>query len=131
MIVLDTHALIWWLAEPAKLSAAARKIISDSAAKGVVGISTASILEVATLVRRKRLVLTTSVEEWLDDVRQLPELDLLPITAEIAARAGSFEENVHGDPIDRLIIATALAAKAKLVTADKQIRSLAIVNSVW
>lgn len=131
MIVLDTHALIWWLADPAKLSAAARKTINDRVAKHAVGVSAASVLEVATLVRRKRLLLTTTFEEWLADVRQLPELELLPITAEIATRAGSFDESVHGDPIDRLIIATTLAEKAKLVTADKQIRALDVVDCVW
>jgi PIN domain nuclease of toxin-antitoxin system len=76
-------------------------------------------------------VLATSIDEWMADVRQLPELDLLPITAEIAAHAGSLSEPVHGDPIDRLIIATALAAKAKLITADKQIRALELVETVW
>jgi len=131
VIVLDTHALVWWLSDPVKLTAAAKKAIQTAAADKEVLVSTASILEIATLVRRQRLELALSFDEWLDAVRQLPELQMMPITTEIAARAGSFDAAVHGDPVDRLIIATALASKAKLVTADKNIRASKIVATVW
>ena len=131
MIVLDTHALVWWLADPAKLSAAARRAVLASAAEKEVAASTASVLEIATLVRRQRLILSVPFEEWLSDVRQLSELQLLPISVEIAARAGSFGSEVHGDPIDRLIVATALEFKSPLVTADSNIRSLPAVRTIW
>ena len=131
MIVLDTHAMIWWLADPSKLSTAAKKAIQTSVSNNEIFASTASILEIATLVRRGRLMLATDFNEWLDDVRQLPELQMLPVSTEIAARAGSFGPEVHGDPIDRLIIATAQIIKAKLITADANIRSAKIVTTVW
>ena len=131
LIVLDTHVLVWWLADALKLSTAAKKAIQAGAAKSEVLISAATILEIATLVRRQRLVLTTGFDEWLADLRELPELQIVPVNADIAARAGSFGTEVHGDPIDRLIIATALVSKAKLVSADATIRASRIVPTVW
>jgi len=131
LIVLDTHVLVWWLADASKLSATAKKIIQADVAKAEVLISAATILEIATLVRQQRLVLTTDFDEWLADVRELPELQIVPVTANIAARAGSFGTEVHGDPIDRLIIATALVSKAKLVSADATIRASKTVPTVW
>lgn len=131
MIVLDTHALIWWLSDPVKLSAPAKRAIQAAAANNEVLVSTASVLEIATLVRRQRLVLSIPFQEWLNDVRELPELRFVPVSTEIAARAGSFGVDVHGDPIDRLIVATAMTSKARLATADAGIRSLDIVRTVW
>lgn len=131
MIVLDTHALIWWLADSTKLTAGARKAIQVSAANNEVLVSAASVLEIATLVRRERLVLANGFEQWLDDVCSLPEVQIVPVSTEIAARAGSFGAEVHGDPIDRLIIATAQVVRARLVTADTNIRSSKVVATVW
>ena len=131
MIVLDTHVLVWWLADPSKLSIAAKKAVQSSVAKNEVVVSAASILEIATLVRRRRLMLAISFDEWLKEVSELPELQLLSVTPEIAARAGSFGPDVHGDPIDRLIIATAVVSKARLATADSNIRASNIVRTVW
>jgi PIN domain nuclease of toxin-antitoxin system len=53
------------------------------------------------------------------------------VTAAIAARAGSFEAEVPGDPVDRLIVATALILDESLVTADERIQSLGWVRTIW
>jgi PIN domain nuclease of toxin-antitoxin system len=131
MIVLDTHALIWWLSDATQLSSRARKAIKTAANRRELSVSTASILEIAVLVRRGRLTLSAAFDAWLDDVRSLPELAITPIGIDIAARAGSYGDGVHGDPIDRLIVATAQSLNARLVTADAAIRSLKIVRSIW
>jgi PIN domain nuclease of toxin-antitoxin system len=131
VIVLDTHALLWWLADSAQLSSRARQLVKRSAGRRELSASAASVMEVATLVRRGRLALSMTFDEWLREVRLLPELAIAPITADIAARAGTYGDGVHGDPVDRLIIATAQLSNARLVTADKAIHSLKIVQSVW
>jgi PIN domain nuclease of toxin-antitoxin system len=131
VIVLDTHALIWWLSDATQLSTRARKAIKAAASRRELSVSAASILEIAVLVRRGRLTLSVAFDAWLHDVRSLPDLTITPIGTDIAARAGSYGDGVHGDPIDRLIIATAQSSNARLVTADAAIRSLKIVQSVW
>lgn len=131
MIVLDTHVLIWWLADPAQLSPKARQQVKSAAQKRTLAASAASVMEIATLIRRGRLMLAVTFDEWLGDVRRLPELTIMPVSADIAARAGTYGDGVHGDPIDRMIIATAQLAKAPVVTADTAIRSLKIVQTIW
>ena len=131
MTVLDTHAALWWMADSAKLSVRAKRAIQASVVAGDLAMSAASVLEIATLVRRGRLELARALDEWLEDVQSLPELRIEPVTAPIAARAGSFEAEVHGDPIDRLIIATALVLDESLVTADERIQSLGWVRTIW
>jgi PIN domain nuclease of toxin-antitoxin system len=131
MMVLDTHVLVWWLADPAKLSTKARRAVRSAAASRTVSASAASILEIVTLVRRGRLTLATSIDRWLEDVRSLPELQIEPITVEIAAKAGSFGDEVPGDPVDRLIVATAAVLGLPLVTADQRLRRRPPVPTIW
>jgi PIN domain nuclease of toxin-antitoxin system len=130
-MVLDTHALIWWLAEPARLSAKARRNLQAASGKSGLVASAASILEISTLVRRGRLTLAVPVDQWLADVQAMPELRFEPVTPEIAARAGGFDDALPGDPIDRLIVATALVLKLPLVSADSRLRSLDVIRTIW
>jgi len=76
-------------------------------------------------------VLAATFEEWLGDARALSELQWIPVTAEIAARAGTFGDGMHGDPTDRLIVATASECKTKLVAADTAIRTSEAVRTIW
>jgi len=130
-MVLDTHALIWWVSNPAKLSARARRAIGGALRAGPVIASAISIFEIATALRRGRLVLQGSAEQWLADLRSLPELRIEPLTADIAQMAGSFEDAMSGDPADRMIAATAIAFGQKLVTADKRLHNLARPEALW
>ncbi len=131
MIVLDTHALIWWVAGDRRLSARALRAIRVAAKAGAVFASAISVMEIATAVRRGRLTLSVPFEQWLADLRSLPELQFEPVTAEIAALAGSFDGAMHGDPADRIIAATARTLGARLVTADERLRGLPEVVAVW
>ncbi len=131
MIVLDTHALVWWLAEPARLSIRARRTIQDAARDFSLVASAISLFEIATAVRRRRLVLSVPVGQWLSDLLQLPELRVEPVAAGIAELAGSFDESIPGDPADRIIAATALVLKSTLVTADERLRRTPALVTVW
>ncbi|HEX6267167.1 MAG TPA: type II toxin-antitoxin system VapC family toxin [Burkholderiales bacterium] len=131
VILLDTHALIWWVSGVEPLSPKARRALSDALKRGPVHASAISLLEIATAARRGRLSLGVPVEKWLDDLSALPELRLEPVSADIARHAGSLGEGVHGDPIDRIVVATARVLKLKLVTADARLRGSSEVQAIW
>jgi PIN domain nuclease of toxin-antitoxin system len=131
MIVLDTHALVWWATGSDQLSARVARAIGESLRKGPVAASAISILEIATAVRRGRLVLSRPVEDWLSDLRALPELRLEPVGFDVASRAGAWGDAMPGDPADRLIAATAFVLGARLVTADARLAKAKVVRTVW
>lgn len=131
MIVLDTHALVWWVADPAKLSPRARRAAKAGAAAKELAVSTISFFEISTLVRRGRLELGVDADDWFRALRSLPELVTEPVSAEIAQLAGAFGDKFPGDPADRIIAATAKSLHAKLVTADGKLRSTADVDAIW
>jgi PIN domain nuclease of toxin-antitoxin system len=131
VIVLDTHALIWWVSHPSKLSARAKRALNSALRRGPVAASAISVFEIATAIRRGRLVLGVPVAQWLADVRLLPELRIEPVTAAIAQIAGSFDDAMPGDPADRIIAATAMALEWKLVTADERLRRTPGLQAVW
>ena len=131
MIVLDTHALVWWAVGDRRLSPRALRATREAVKSGAVFASAISVMEIATAVRRGRLTLSMPFEQWLADLRALPELRFEPVSAEIAALAGSFDGTMHGDPADRIIAATARTLGARLVTADERLRGLPDVVAVW
>lgn len=131
LIVLDTHALVWWLADAPELSTGAKRVIQAAAAKRETVASTISVLEIATAVRRERLVLNRPLDEWLADVRVLPGLRFEPVSVDIAAMAGGFGRSMPGDPADRVILATAATLGARLVSADTNLQNNGHVDVVW
>jgi len=131
VILLDTHALVWWVADADRLSKRAKRAIGAATRRGPVCASAISLFEIATAIRRGRLVLAVPPEQWLADLRLLPELHFEPVSAGIAEVAGSLDEAVPGDPADRIIAATAIALGLKLVTADKQLRRAPRLQAVW
>ena len=131
MILLDTHAVVWWAADTARLSTRAKRAIAAASREGHIAASAISLFEIATAIRRGRLVLDIPPEQWLTDLRLLPELRIEPVSAEIAEIAGSFDGRFPGDPADRIIAATAVALGLKLVTADARLRRAPQLQAVW
>ncbi len=131
MIVLDTHVLIWWLNGSSSLSLKARKAIAKEFPRKGIVVSAISALEIATLMRRGRLQLAMPADRWLADVQLLPELRFESVSSEIAQLAGSFGDDMHGDPADRIIAATATLLRASLVTADTKLRAYKGLETTW
>lgn len=131
MIVLDTHALVWWLTGGNALSRAATEAIATASSEASVVMSAISVLEIVTAVRRGRLQFAGPVEQWLADARLLPELCFEPVSSDIAQLAGNFGTELHGDPADRIIAATAIHLGCGLVTADEKLRACPTVRTIW
>lgn len=115
----------------------ARERLSRPAREAIEGdpegaISMASVQEIAYLVARGRLAMDRPVESWIGDALAVHELRALPTTVPASLRAGSLDPGrFHGDPIDRLIYATAVEHDARLVTADRRLRDFDAARAVW
>lgn len=128
MIVLDTHAWLWWLTDDPRLSGDVRAALEHEAA----GVSAMSCFEVALLVRRGRLVLDRDVRDWIRQALSHHGVRLLPLDAETAVEAALLDgDGFPGDPADRVIYATARRNGAALATKDRRMRSFDPAGTVW
>ncbi len=118
MILLDTQALLWLRLGSSRLGPGARHQIERAWQDDQVGVSAISFWEVAMLKEKGRLRLHGDVAQWRRELLEQGVIEI-PVDGEIAIRAGSLPD-VHGDPADRIIIATALEGH-QLVTADQRI----------
>jgi PIN domain nuclease of toxin-antitoxin system len=131
LIVLDTHAWIWWLANPDEISRAAQEEIDRAMEREEILISSISSWEIALLVRKGRLELTMPVEEWIARSEALPFVQFVPLDNRIALRSNQLPGEIHEDPADRIIIATALTLGAPLVSKDTRIRDYPHLETIW
>jgi PIN domain nuclease of toxin-antitoxin system len=114
-LLLDTHALLWWLDGDARLSEPARSAIGDASSR--IFISAASAWEIATKVRIGKLPGAAEIAEHLSAIIGDQEFDPLPITAEHARQAGLMPGE-HRDPFDRMLIAQAQIESLILVSNE-------------
>jgi PIN domain nuclease of toxin-antitoxin system len=128
MIVLDTHAFIWWADESPRLSARARHALDQA---DVLGVCAISCWEIAMLVERERLRLDRDVLEFLRQALALPRVELLPLSPEVSVAAARLGAPALADPADRMIAATALEAGAALVSKDARLRGVASLKTIW
>jgi PIN domain nuclease of toxin-antitoxin system len=132
LIVLDTHALIWWADEDARLAPKAKAAIDDMlVAGGKVLVSAITAWEIAMLVQCGRLVLAMNIEEWLRALESIKGVSFVPITPQVAFQSVNLPGQFHLDPADRIIVALARALNAPLVTADEKIQRYAHVRWLW
>ena len=129
MILLDTHVLIWLATERERLSAPALEAIESELEPAIALVSAQ---EVAYLTVRGRLTMDRPVASWIVDALGILGAVAIPPTVSASIRAGSLDPNrFHGDPIDRLIYATAVEHDALLVTADERLREFDPQRTVW
>lgn len=130
MILLDTHVAIWLLGSPGRLSNKAREAILHARMTGEeLGVSPVSLFELSYAVQRGRLVLNASLRDTIAALEA--RLHLVPLSAAIAISAGELSDHFHGDPMDRIIAATAMAQDCVLLTADTKILSAGVCKTLW
>lgn len=128
MILLDTHAWVWWAASSTKISKKAARAIN---AAETIYISAISCWEVAMLVARGRLILDRDVEVWLDLVLRLPGIEFAPLSPRISVRSTRLEEGFLSDPADCILVATALEFGCPIVSKDQRIRKYPRLRVIW
>ncbi len=130
VILLDTHAIVFDAVAPERLTRRAAGVIERAASQGLLACSDISLWEIAMLAARGRLDLGVDPAVFMETAIQARALSVLPIVPQIAvlAQAATF---AHGDPADRIIAATALHHRARLVTADERLHGLKGLTVVW
>jgi len=129
VILLDSHVLIWTVADSKRLSRAAAAAIRRARRGDGLAVSAITAYEVAWQIASGRIQGYGTVETSL--LRFLEGVTMRPITPEIAALATQFPADYPRDPADRLIGATARAEGMTLVTRDERIRRSPLLKTVW
>lgn len=117
-VLLDTHVWIWAEECPEKLGRSAKKMIESEDIRLI--ISPISSLELAQLLHKKRIVLKKPLSDWIRLSLENLKAGSAEFSHKIAIHSYELEE-LHPDPADRVLISTARALSAKLMTADRRI----------
>jgi PIN domain nuclease of toxin-antitoxin system len=115
-LLLDTHVVHWWSAEPDRISRPARRVLK---AADELLIAAISWYELAWLAERQRIALDIPIRSWLGDLSA--HLRTVGLTPGIAGSAAGLPSAFPSDPADRIIYATAIEQGVKLVTKDQAI----------
>lgn len=125
-VLLDTHVVQWWSAEPARLSARAAEMLAEADELAVAAITW---FELAWLARNERILVGIPIRSWLDQLAA--QVRTIAITPAVADTAVSLPASFPGDPADRLIYATAVEHGLPLVTKDARLRRQGRPVAVW
>ena len=118
MIVFDTQVLVWRETGDRKLGHQARNLAQRALQEGTAAVSAISFWEVAMRIQKGQLGFDLDIYDWRSDLLEYGLIEI-PLDGTIAVRAGLLPD-IHGDPADRIIVATALGGH-RLLTADEQI----------
>jgi PIN domain nuclease of toxin-antitoxin system len=130
MILLETHVVVWLLTSPDRISKVASKAMADWDALGKrPAVSSVTLYEIVYGARRGRIQLHVDEKTFLGRLRAA--FDFRPVTEAIAFRAAALPEPFHGDPMDRIIAATAITLDCVLITADERIRDANLCKVLW
>jgi PIN domain nuclease of toxin-antitoxin system len=125
-VLLDTHVVQWWSAEPDRLSSRASTLLNDATELVVAAITW---YELAWLARHERIAVRIPIRSWLEQLAA--GMRTLTITPAIAETAVSLPDSFPGDPADRLIYATAVEHGLTLVSKDDRLRRHSASVAVW
>jgi PIN domain nuclease of toxin-antitoxin system len=130
-LLLDTHVWLWWLLGQPELSLRDREALDALAAAGTPpALSAISLWEAQMLAQKGRLRLDSPLTHWLPTAASRETVTLLPMDVEVILALDGLPESFHGDPADRIIVATARAHGLPLATQDRNIRRSRTVK-VW
>jgi len=121
-LLLDTHCWLWMeLGLTKRLGRAALSRIRSAELRGELRVSVISIWELGMLEKNRRIALPMNVRLWVDQLLKNPVWSLVALTPEIALESVQLPGSLHGDPADRIIVATARVLNATLLTKDQRL----------
>lgn len=129
-VLLDTHIWLWWLTGAERLGADDRDALSRISETARPAISAISLWEAQMLVSRKRLTPVEPFEPWIRRMASPDVVNVIPLDAGVVIALHALPDSFHGDPADRLIVATARAHALPLATHDSGIRRSRLVK-LW
>lgn len=128
--LLDTHVWIWLAGGDATLSDKNRERLLQSSRRAPLLVPAISVWEIGMLVAKERLSLSMPLAEWVEGGLSEPGVALAPLSPEIAIDSTQLPGDFHGDPADRMIVATARVEGAVLATRDRRILDYAEAGHV-
>lgn len=128
MVVLDTHVLVRWTLDEARLSEPARLLCKEIPQTGGI-VSSISLWEIGIKVKRGRLELGLDLDDYVKRVRTLKGLEIVPVDVEHWLGNLKLPWD-HRDPADRTIVATAQLRDAPLISADASILAF-YSKAIW
>ena len=129
--LLDTHTWIWWNMNPQKLSKKVKEIIGKSDLYDEMLLSAISPWEFSKLLEKKRIGISCNPEDWINVALDMPKLRIIPLSPILSYRSTILPQPFHNDPADQIIVATARAENATLLTKDEKIHAYENVKSLW
>ena len=127
---MDTHIWIWWLTPDSQLSTDERDALDTEASAGGLYLSPISMWEAQVLHAKGRFKLDVPFAIWLREAASDAVITLVPIDLHVIVALDALPASVHGDPADRLIMATARAHALPLATMDAGIRK-SRATKIW
>jgi PIN domain nuclease of toxin-antitoxin system len=128
VVLLDTHAFIWLASDQSQLSETAKALINRH--KEQLFISCISALEIALLVKRERLTLPMEPDEYIESALQHLGIDEVLIDRRILLHSAGLPD-IHNDPFDRVLIATAQIMDMTLLSKDRNMARYPDISVVW
>lgn len=123
-LLLDTHSWIWIASGYEKMAkGSAKKVVDKAFNDASLVISAISLWEVSMLEAKGRLALSGPCLDWIQQSMSQLRLEVIPISPEIAVESSRLPGGFHGDPSDRIIVATARKERFTLLTQDELILS--------
>ena len=120
-LLLGTHAWVWFMLGDKHLKNQYIQLIEKAINDSTIYLAGISLWEIAMLVRKKRIQLPQPCLEWLEQAMLSTQPEILPVTTSIAVESTQLPDGFHGDPSDRLIVATCRIHQLNLMKADKKI----------
>ena len=130
-VLLDTHAWLWLMTGAAdRFSQATLDFVDAAARAGAVFVPAIAVWEVAMQDAKGRITLDAPCDIWVERALSAPGVKLIPLSPRIAVDSTRLPGSFHGDPADRMIVATARATQATLLTCDGKILEYAKLGYV-
>ena len=126
-VLLDTHVWVWWLTPRSPLSRRERDALDSLAAQRELRLPAISLWEAQMLHDKGRLDIPLAFADWIEQAADERVISVLPLDTAVILALDSLPRSFHGDPADRLIVATARSRRIPLATHDAAIRRSRVV----